>query len=64
MRNFFQDQGRRKLEPQEYIEVEDYNLSLTQRLEKITVFGRALINSSMAISIWLYKGLNRLCRII
>jgi len=41
MFNFGQDQGRRKFQPQEYIEYfEDWNLSLTQKLGKRGCFAK------------------------
>ena len=47
MRNFLQGQGRRRFQPQEYIEYfEDQNLSLTQRLRKIAIPGQPPIQPS------------------
>ncbi len=41
---FLQDQGMREFNPQEYcMYFEDLNLSMTMRLEKITISGQALV---------------------
>ncbi len=45
MRNFLQDRGMREFNPQEYcMYFEDLNLSMTKRLEKITISGQALVS--------------------